>query len=99
MAQLSIRIDDDLAERVRSNAASSGRSMNRYVADVLDAATDPDKAGSEAERLRERLALAGLLANPQPLSKWRGPSREALAQARREAGRGKPLSDYVTEGR
>lgn len=99
MAQLSIRIDDDLAGRVRHNAASSGRSMNQYVADVLDAATDPDKAGSEAERLRERLAMAGLLAIPIPRSRSRRPPQAALDRARRAAGKGKALSDHVTESR
>lgn len=73
--------------------------MNQYVTDVLDVATDPDLAGSEAERLRERLSIAGLLAETTPHKKKRGPSREALARARREAGQGKPLSDFVVEGR
>jgi hypothetical protein len=38
--------------------------MNDYVTAVLDAATNPGLAGGEAERLRERLDQAGLLAEP-----------------------------------
>ena len=53
----------DLIERVRRSARQRRR-MNDYVTAVLDAATNPRLAGSEAECLRERLDQAGLLAEP-----------------------------------
>ena len=40
------------------------RSMNDYVTAVLDAATNPRLAGSQAERLRERLDQAGCWPSP-----------------------------------
>ena len=61
MAQVSWRADDELVERVRQVASWSGRSLNEYLTVVLSAATDPELAGSEADAVRERLALAGLL--------------------------------------
>ena len=91
------RATDELVERVRRAAARLGRSMNDYVSAVLDVATDPNLAGSEAERLRERLDQAGLLA---PASdRRRRPSRQKVARARAAAGAGTPLSELVTKGR
>lgn len=84
-------------DRVRCAAKRSGRSMNEYVTYVLNAATDPEFGGDEAERVRERLARAGLLApGGAPGSR---PDSDAFAQARRAAGRGTPLSDIVSEDR
>lgn len=98
MAQMTLRISDELQHRVRSSAERAGQSMNEYVAQVLDAATNPDLAGSDAERTRERLARAGLLADVgRPLE--RRPDPEEVARARERAGRGTKLSDLVTEGR
>lgn len=97
MAQMTWRPSDELLRRVRRAAERQGRSMNDYVSAVLDVATDPDLAGSEAERLRERLDRAGLLAASGPP---RGrPSRADIARARAAAGRGTPLSDLVSTGR
>jgi hypothetical protein len=97
MAQLTWRADDELVERVRRQAEREGRSMNDYVTWVLDALTNPDLAGSEAERIRERLARAGLLA---PSGTRRGrPDPKAVARARRAAGKGTSLSDLVERGR
>jgi len=47
---------------------------------------------------RQRLAEAGLLADVESLPDVR-PARDAVAAARREAGRGRSLSEYVIEGR
>jgi hypothetical protein len=98
MAQLTIRATDDLVERVRRQASSEGRSMNEYVTFVLDTATNPDLAGSERERLRERLRAAGLLTD---LPRRRGPrpDPELVRAAGERAARGKLLSDIVSEDR
>ena len=90
MEQMTWRASADLIERVRRAAHRQHRSMNDYVTAVLDAATDPSLAGDEAERLRERLDLAGLLAEPG--ERRRRPPREAAASARRRAGTGTALS-------
>lgn len=71
--------------------------MNDYVTAVLDAATNPDLAGDDAARLRERLGRAGLLA-PAGRRRQR-PSGEQVARARAAAARGTPLSRLVEEGR
>lgn len=97
MEQMTWRAPGDLIERVRRAAQRQHRSMNDYVTAVLDAATNPRLAGDEAERLRERLDLAGLLAEPgEPRSR---PAREETARARKRAGAGTPLSQLVSEGR
>lgn len=85
--------------------------MNDLLTHVLDAVTNPALAGSEAERVRERLAAAGILADPgsraeagevapraDQASRGR-PDRRALARARRAAGHGTPLAELVTRER
>jgi plasmid stability protein len=98
MAQLTIRGSDELISRVKSSAADVGRSMNDYVISILDAATNPDLADSASDRLRERLRRAGLLATPARLPGQR-PTRKAIAEAGERAAKGRPVSDFVTEGR
>ena len=98
MAQLTIRGSDELISRVKSSAAEVGRSMNDYVTSILDAATNPDLADSASEQLRERLARAGLLVTPACLPGQR-PSRNAIAEAGARAARGKPVSEFVAQGR
>ncbi len=71
--------------------------MNEYVTRVLDAATDPGTAPDEAAALRERLARAGLLAPPG--APRHRPDAGVVARARRAAGKDKPLSEVVNEGR
>jgi hypothetical protein len=97
MEQMTWRAPSDLIERVRRAAQRQHRSMNDYVTAVLDAATNPRLAGSEAEQLRERLDQAGLLAGPGG-SRSR-PPREEAARARSRAGTGTPLSHLVSEDR
>ncbi|MBA3742668.1 hypothetical protein [Sporichthya sp.] len=54
-------------------------------------------SGDEVTRIRERLALAGLLAEVDgPVER---PDASQVAAARAEAGRGTPLSDLVARGR
>lgn len=97
-AQLTVRADPELVDRIRLAAQRAGRSMNEHVVTILDAATNPDHAGDEASRLRERLARAGLAVEVTP-KRGRRPTAAQLAEARREAGRGTPLSDLVSEMR
>ena len=91
------RGDDELLARVKQAAQHLGRSMNDYVTALLDAATNPDLVGDEAARLRERLALAGLLAPAGPPRQRPDPKK--VAQARVRAGRGTPLSTLVSQDR
>lgn len=98
MEQLTIRASDELIERVRRAAEYEGESMNEYVTETLAARTDPELAGTEIERIRERLARAGLLEQSGP-SRAERPHPDELARARAEAGRGTSLSDLVSEGR
>lgn len=97
VGQMTWRAPDDLVRRVRGAALRQGRSMNDYVTAVLDAATDPALSGSDAERVRERLAAAGLLA-PQGEPKKRPPA-SAAAAARRAAAQRTSLTDLVTDSR
>ncbi len=98
MPQVTWRAPEELIERVRLQAQQRGRSLNDWVTAILDAATDPATAGGEAERVRERLARAGLL-DPAPVAPRRRPNRELVAQARAAAGDGTSLSDLVGKGR
>ena len=97
MAQLTVRTSEELVVRVRAAAQQAGRSMNEYVVAVLGAATDPDLAGDEAQRIRERLARAELLVPSGPPR--RRPNAQEVAEARAAAGRGTPLSGIVTADR
>lgn len=97
MTQVSWRAPDELVERVRVAAKQRGRSVNDFMSSVLDAATNPALAGSEAERVRERIAAAGLLAETRPRPGRPDPAQVAAARGR--AGQGTPLSDIVTTGR
>lgn len=99
MTQITWRAPDELADRVRLMAARNHRSVNDFITRVLDAATNPDLAGTEAEQVRERLARAGILASVPPQKGRRRPDDAALARARRAAGRGTPLADLVSRDR
>ena len=92
------RAPDELMERVRRQAQSRGRSLNDWVTTVLDAASDPAAAGSEAAALRERMLRAGLLDEPEARRVQRPPAGQ-LAAARRAAGAGQPMHEVVSEGR
>lgn len=97
MATVTWRADGELVERVRRAAATEGTSMNEYLTRVLDAVTDPDLAGSDAERVRERLARA-CLHFPSRERRER-PDRTSVAAAREAAGRGTSLADLIAENR
>ena len=98
MAQLTIRLADELASELKTHAAGTGRSLNSWVVAVLRAAVDPELADSESERLRARLERAGLLAPSSP-SRRTAPDAARVRRARDAAGRGTPLSELVVENR
>lgn len=98
MKQLTLRAPEALLERVRIAAREQDLSTNEYVSRVLDAATNPDLATSESERLRQRLSAAGLLlTRHDPVAER--PPESAVAAARRAAAGGTALSTLVSEGR
>ncbi|TSD94469.1 transcriptional regulator [Skermania sp. ID1734] len=97
MTQVTWRAPDALVERLRRVASREGKSLNEYLTLLASAATDPSYASNDADRLRERLAQAGLLAGPE--SPRQRPAIQSVAQARKSAGAGTPLSDYVHSGR
>ncbi|CAN5769930.1 hypothetical protein BH20ACT1_BH20ACT1_12220 [soil metagenome] len=99
MAQLTLRIDDDLAADLKAKAKEEGLSVNALATVMVRALVDPDFAGDEADRLRERLRRAGLLVEFPRLN--RPPQDpEVLARARAAAGQGKTLlSDIVSQDR
>lgn len=99
MGQMTWRVDDELLERVRRQAAERGHSLNEWVTVVLAAASDPAYAGDAAQQLRERLRRAGLLDEPPVAPSRRRPDGDRLAAARAAAGRGTALSDVVAQGR
>lgn len=99
MAQLTIRVSEELAAQLKNASAASGRSVNGWVAAVLTAAVDPETATDEANRVRERLARAGILAASEPGPTRRRPDADAFARARAAAGQGRPIADFVSEGR
>jgi len=98
MAQLTLRLDDDLAKDIKREAAHRDRSVNAWIADVLRTAVDPTLADNELDQIRGKLARAGLLAVPTrpPVPP---PDPQKVAEARKAAGRGTPLSQLVSEGR
>ncbi len=98
MKQLTLRVDDRLADFLKRAAAARGESVNAYAHAVLGAAVDPELAGDEAAQLRERLDRAGLLA-AVPRASHPAPAGAALERARRRAGRGRSLSSLVAEDR
>lgn len=99
MAQLTIRLDDDLARDVKAHAAGLGHSVNSWVVAVLDAAVNPDLEDSASERTHARLERAGLLAQRQRGSGLTPPDRRKVERARKAAGTGTPLSCLISDGR
>ncbi len=100
VAQLTVRLDDDLAREVKTHAEAHGRSVNSWVVALLDAAVNPDLEDSESARTRARLERAGLLAKPRGRLRTAGPpNRGRVERARKAAGAGTPLSRLVSDGR
>ncbi len=99
MSQVTWRASEELVERVRRCAQRSGHSMNEYLTSVLDAATDPELATDEADRVRERLHRAGLLAPAGVPASRERPDPQTVERARQAAGEGTPLSEFVRQDR
>jgi|SRR5215207_792445 len=98
MRQVTLRLPDQLVTRLKQVSGERGDSVNAYAAAVLAAAVDPELEGDEVARVRARLARAGLLATA-PHSAGPRPDDAAVSRARRAAGKGRPLSELVREGR
>jgi hypothetical protein len=98
MGQMSWRVTDEVLERVRRQAHAQGQSLNEWVTLVMQAASDPAYATTDAERIRERLAAAGILHVPTPVTR-KAHSRKAVSKARAEAGEGRSLADIVVTDR
>lgn len=99
MAQLTVRIDDQLAQQIKIHAGAVGRSVNRWVVAVLSAAINPDFSDSESERTRARLARAGLLHQPVNTAVIAPPNQAELKRIRKKAGSGTPLSKLTSKDR
>lgn len=91
-------MDDALLDAVRRAANAAGLSVNRFITETLLVATSEDDQSTEAERMRHRLRAAGLLA-VEPRPSGRRISDRRLAELRKKAGTGTPLSDIVAADR
>ena len=99
MAQLTIRLDEELAEDCKRVAAQEGQSLNGWVVKVLRMSTDPDHEPTGIERTRERFRRAGILAEPGPRSSRPRPPEDVLARARVAGGKGTPSEVLIRQDR
>ena len=98
MAQITVRLDEELAEAAKRVAAQEGLSLNGWMVMVVRMATDPDNEPTGIERTRERLRRAGILAEPRRSTKKR-PPEELIARARAAGGRGTPSEVLIRQDR
>jgi len=100
MRQVTLRLDDELADALKRAAAARETSVNALAAQALRREVSGEYFDDPIERARAKLRAAGVLYDPGPPPPGLvRPSEEALARAGRALGKGKPLSDYVSEGR
>jgi plasmid stability protein len=78
MRRLTLRVPDELADRLKRAAAVHEEGVNDYAAKILSATVNPDRPDDEITGLKERLAQANLLLTPERLSTKRSSAR-ALA--------------------
>lgn len=78
-----------------------GVSLNQYATNLLRAALDPESSGDAVESLRERLRRAGLDVprTAAPSGSAPRPAADVVAAAMDAAGKGRALSDIVSDGR
>ena len=101
MAQLSLRLDDDLHRRATFAARVAGTSLNAYIAKVLRIATDPSSNEPEADRIRMRFFEAGLLptAEAPDVPARTGAEHQAFLEARARTEPGTLGSDLIADER
>jgi plasmid stability protein len=101
MSQLTIDLRPDVFERLRREAALTGKPIEMLASELL-AERLPTEHQDERERAREILRAAGLLTELGPELKQRAAqstaSLEEVSAALSRAG-GKPLSELVIEQR
>ena len=97
-SQLTLRVSENLARRLKQVAAEEGKSVNAYAEFVLETVVDPELAGSERERLRERFARAGLLGFGTPVD-FEPPTDEEIERIGKKAARGTPASELIRRDR
>jgi plasmid stability protein len=101
MSHLTIDLQPDVFERLRGEAARTGKSIELLASELL-ARQLPPVSPSERERTREVLRAAGLLTELGPELKRRAAeatlSLEEIQEILRRVG-GKPLSEIVIEQR
>ena len=56
---LTLKIDDDLAERLKAAAEAAGESIDSYARHVLEAAADPETDWEEIDRIAEETVAKG----------------------------------------
>ena len=98
MANLTVRLPDELLEEVKRNAARFELSLNGWALMVIRAAVDPENASDAVSRTRERLERAGLLMVPEHKDLPK-PDPKRLKEAGRRLARGTALSDLVSQDR
>ncbi len=98
MQQVTWRADDDLVARVKLTAQHLDMSMNEYLTQILQTATDPSRSSSTMEEVRARLRLAGLLVEPD-YPDFPPPDEALVEEAMERAGQGTPLSELVRANR
>jgi plasmid stability protein len=101
MSQLTIDLPQDVFERLRAQAARSGKPIELVASELLSEQLPPAEL-SERARAREVLRAAGLLAEPTPeMLAIAAQSTATLAEVQAAFARvgGQPLSEIVIEQR
>jgi len=100
MTQIVVEVTDEQRARLEEAASVRGLRVDAWLAEVGLRAAERQAAPTvdQVERMRRELAEAGLLMEVPRLTR-QPPDPERVARARAAAGRGKPLSDIVSEDR
>ncbi len=101
MVQLSLRIDEQLHRDATLAARAAGTSLNGYLALVLRAALTPHDGEPESDRIRARLAAAGLIdgSSAPQVAPSDAPSDKRFMQALERSRGGTPASTLIAEER